>query len=109
MPGVRIRVEAHPLLFLAMAYPNRTIPYNTIDTIPPLNILEGEIARLCAYQGGYGNAIAKGVAADGFTCPDLGAQPLPVFPVVFSDGSIATGPPHPVPLLQGPRISLSEG
>ena len=105
LPGVRIHIEAHPLLFLAMWYPNRAIPYNTIDTIPPLNLLEGETARLCVYEGGYGSAVAKGIPGDGFNCPDFGPSPLPTFPVAFRvSGSqvvpVATGPPHPVPLIQ---------
>ena len=105
LPGVRVSIEAHPLLFLAGIFSSRPDGpefWATVDTIPPINLVPGEAGKLCAYQGGYGNAIAKGLPADGFNCPDFGPSPLPTFPVVFrlSGVPIATGPSHPVPLIQ---------
>ena len=105
VPGVRVRIEAHPILFLAGLFSSRSAGpefWAAIDTIPPINLLLGEGGKLCAYQGGFGNAIAKGLPGDGFNCPDFGPMPLPTFPVTFRvAGSqvipVATGPPHEVP------------
>jgi len=110
LPGVRIRIEAHPIILLAAFFPDRmgVMPEDAVgstwpvlDTIMPINVLEGEEGRLCAYQGGYSKAIAKGVAEDGFTCPTLGPNNIPTFPVAFG----LEGEPGPVALRPVPFLA----
>lgn len=95
LPGVRVTIEARPILFLAGLFTSRPDGpefWARIDTIPPIDIVVGEAGKVCAYQGGYGKATAKGMPLDGFNCPDFGPTALPTFPVVFSTPD---GAPYP--------------
>jgi hypothetical protein len=100
--GVRVTIEATPVLNLAAVYIERPLVAGRlqVDTVPPLDIAEGEFVRLCTYVGGYGTAVAKGQAATSFVCPDFRDDPLPTFPVSFRPGDSAVlMPPQPIALL----------
>jgi len=102
--GVRLKLEALPILHLAAVYIERPLVAGKVqvDTIPPLNFAEGEWVRLCAYVGGYGRATAKGQSASEFVCPDMGAHPLPSFPISWrpgENGVLFEGDPTPVVLV----------
>ena len=76
-----IDLKANPILFI-MGYAYTRTP----DAIwpqheyPPMNVVGGETFVLCAYEGGYENAVAKSLARP-TPCPDLGGHPLPEFGV----------------------------
>ena len=100
--GVSVQIEAFPVLLVAAVYLERPLPYAQVDTIMPIDVVEGEYVQLCAYVGGYGNATAKGMSENGFNCPDFGPDPLPVFPVGWRAGE----GDQPVDVLAFPRPTV---
>jgi len=98
LPGISVKIEAFPVLLVAVVYLERPLPYAQVDTVMPLNVVEGEYFQLCAYVGGYASATAKGMSSNGFNCPDFGGVPLPVFSVGWRGEGTPTLLPTPTVL-----------
>ena len=77
-------VFANPLLFI-MGFMNTRTEDATWARyeFPPIRVLVDEVFVLCAYEGGYEDAVAKSLARP-VPCPDLGDTPLPEFDVEWT-------------------------
>lgn len=89
-----IDLTANPILFI-MGYAYTRAPDAAWSQLeyPPMHVLVGEEFALCAYEGGYENAVAKSLARP-TPCPDLGGHPLPEFEVEWTLPDIL-GPVNP--------------
>ena len=87
-------VYANPVLFImGYAYNRPADATYPRHEFPPITVVTEETFVLCAYQGGYEDAIAKSLARP-VACPDLGDVALPEFEVEWTLPDIL-GPASP--------------
>ena len=80
----KVDLYANPILFI-MGYAYTRITDATYPHMeyPPITVVLGESFVLCAYEGGYEDAVAKSMARP-VPCPDLGGVALPEFAVEWT-------------------------
>ena len=79
-----IDLTANPILFImGYAYTRTPDALWSQYEYPPIRSVVGETYALCAYEGGYEDAVAKSISRP-VPCPDLGGHPLPEFDVLWT-------------------------